>query len=92
MYELASDARNTANPAISSGVDPLPKEQFFKKLFLDTSFSNNAALSLVFTYPGLWENQTKAALPDLRKSFSGGRVLRLGGCRNTSGTPPPQSG
>ena len=31
MYELASDARNTANPAISSGVDPLPKEQFFKK-------------------------------------------------------------
>ena len=52
MYELASDARNTANPAISSGVEPLPKEQFFKKLFLDTSFSNNAALSLVFTYPG----------------------------------------
>ena len=34
MYELASDAKNTANPAISSGVDTLPSEQFFKKMNL----------------------------------------------------------
>ena len=52
MYELASDAKNTANPAISSVEEALPRGQFFKKLFLDTSFSNSAALNFVFTYPG----------------------------------------
>ena len=28
-----SDAKKTANPAISSGVDPLPKDTFFKNPF-----------------------------------------------------------
>ena len=63
MYELASDAKNTANPAISSGVDTLPNEQFFKKLFLDTSFYNSAALNLVFTYPGHMELTLILCLP-----------------------------
>ena len=52
IYDPASDANKTANPAISSVVPARPKETLFINFCSAPSNSNNAALNYDLTYPG----------------------------------------